>query len=86
MEAAARCHALRMSELQESCHTKVQSLRQQHAQQLASAQKQAAAAMAAAAAPAAAAAVQGELVVSSTQSLEVRAKNALPKHSIFCPS
>ena len=58
-DAQARSHAVRLAELQESCHNKVRQLQQLHREQLSAAQAAAAAALTAAAAPAASAAVAG---------------------------
>lgn len=58
-EAQARSHAVRLAELQESCHKKVRQLQQLHREQLLAAQATAAVALTAAAAPAASAAVAG---------------------------
>ena len=58
-DAQARSHAVRLAELQESCHKKVRQLQQFHREQLSAAQATAAAALTAAAAPAASAAVAG---------------------------
>ena len=58
-DAQARSHAVRLAELQESCHKKVRQLQQLHREQLSAAQATAAAALTAAAAPAASAAVAG---------------------------
>lgn len=59
-EAQARSHAVRLEELQNSCHNKVQQLQKLHREQLAAAQASAAAALTAAAAPAASAVVTGK--------------------------
>lgn len=59
-DAQARSHAVRMAELQESCHRKVQQLQAVHRQQLAAAQAVAADSLTAAAGPAAAALVAGD--------------------------
>ena len=64
-EAQARSHAVRLSELQESCHQKIRQLQKMHREQLASAQASAAAALSVAAAPAASAAVTGIVLDSS---------------------
>lgn len=58
-EAQARSHAVRLVELQESCHKKVNQLQQLHREQLSAAQSTSAAALAAAAAPAASTVVTG---------------------------
>ncbi len=58
-DAQARSHAVRLAELQESCHKKIRQLQQHHREQLSAAQATVAAALTAAAAPAASAAVAG---------------------------
>lgn len=63
MEAQARSHQVRMTELQESCHNKVRQMQQMHREQLLAAQSTSAAALAAAAAPAASTVVKGVTVL-----------------------
>lgn len=59
MEAQARSHRVRLTELQESCHNKVRQVQQMHKEQLLAAQSTSAATLAAAAAPAASTVVTG---------------------------
>ncbi|KAL0037052.1 hypothetical protein WJX77_010651 [Trebouxia sp. C0004] len=75
-DAQARSHAVRLAELQESCHKKVRQLQQLHREQLSAAQATAAAALTAAAAPAASAAVAEEIKAMSAMFEAEQAKRA----------
>ena len=70
MEAQARSHRVRLTELQESCHNKVRQVQQMHREQLSAAQRTSTATLAAAAAPAASTVVTGMQMLAFTLLVE----------------